>query len=111
MVRSGDIFDLHVDDHLWNIYFMLMENDGMNAAQLIHWANVRVFIDAFVRTRLHEGKDELNNWPLDNQVNALALWIMWHTSNDGMFIPRPFTWRTLNYSNRGSCKRVASTTE
>ncbi|KAF7796201.1 hypothetical protein EIP86_007375 [Pleurotus ostreatoroseus] len=82
VVRSGDIFDRHVDDHLWNIYFMLMENDGMNAAQLIHWANVRVFIDAFVRARLHEGKDELNNWPLDNQVNALALWIMWHTSDD-----------------------------
>ncbi|KAJ3557680.1 hypothetical protein NM688_g1340 [Phlebia brevispora] len=82
VVRARDIFNPRIEDHLWNVFFMLMENDGMNAAQLVHYAHIRQFIDQFVRTRLHEGKDVENNWPLDNAVNSLALWILWLTTDD-----------------------------
>ena len=83
VIRRCDIYASDVVDHLWNAYFMLIENDEHNAAQLIHWADVRTFADRFVRERLHEGRVDPKQWPLDTVANSLALWVAWLSMDHG----------------------------
>ncbi|THH31032.1 hypothetical protein EUX98_g3171 [Antrodiella citrinella] len=65
---------------LWNAFFMMIENDGRNAAQL-EWAGLRTFVDKLVRERLWHNRGASHGWPAENTVNALALWLMWFTTD------------------------------
>ncbi|GJE89645.1 hypothetical protein PsYK624_057490 [Phanerochaete sordida] len=61
--------------------FMFLENDGRNEAQL-QWAGLGAFVDRFVRTRLREGCDQTAGWPPESEMNALALWLLWFTTDE-----------------------------
>ncbi|OCH92965.1 hypothetical protein OBBRIDRAFT_790683 [Obba rivulosa] len=81
-IRSGDIFSEHLQDDLWTAYIMLLENDGKNAAQLLEYARVDVFVDRFIRARLWEDRHQYSGWPPETTVNALAIWICWMTMDE-----------------------------
>ncbi len=63
----------------------MMENDGRNAAQLMEWAGLKLFVDRFVRTRLLDGAT--NGWPRENIINSLAVWLLYATTDEGVFLP------------------------
>lgn len=65
----------------WTALLMLLENDGKNEAQLER-ADLKAFVDRFVRTRLYEGCNETAGWPPESELNALALWLMWFTTDE-----------------------------
>ena len=77
-------------DVLWQAFFMVMEDDGRNRAQLEN-AGLRRFVDDFVRQKLLARSEENHGWPAESTVNALALCLMWHTSDYGKSrrSPRP----------------------
>lgn len=77
-IRRGDIAALSVEDDLWAAYFMMIENDGLNAAQLA-WAGLKEFALHFVQTRLHDGADR--GLPREDAANTLVLWLIWFTSD------------------------------
>ncbi|RDB15915.1 hypothetical protein Hypma_003505 [Hypsizygus marmoreus] len=56
---------------------MMMEDEGRNVRQLVQWAGADVFVDRFVRGRLYDGAHANAGWPVENEVNACALWLMW----------------------------------
>jgi hypothetical protein len=66
---------------LWMAYLMFIESDGRNARQLIHYARVDTFALNFVAPggKLHKGTEENGGWIVDNEVNALAVWLFWFT--------------------------------
>ncbi|KAJ6453112.1 hypothetical protein C8R45DRAFT_1039644 [Mycena sanguinolenta] len=67
------------DEVLFSAYLMMLENDGRNAAQLVH-AGLESYLDVFVRTRLWD--DRSHGWPTDNTANACALWLVWMTTTE-----------------------------
>ncbi|GJJ06053.1 hypothetical protein Clacol_000241 [Clathrus columnatus] len=71
-------------EDLWIAYLMFLENDGKNIAQLIGYAHIDIFARDFVKTsgRLHIGATENAGWTVDNETNALALWLFWFTDDD-----------------------------
>ncbi|EKM61870.1 uncharacterized protein PHACADRAFT_248766 [Phanerochaete carnosa HHB-10118-sp] len=82
-IRSGNISastDV-IKKTFWSSFFLLIENDGKNYAQL-QWAGLGDFVDRFVRERLWDGHDEHHGWAVDSAVNSLALYLMWYTTDD-----------------------------
>lgn len=82
-IRKGDIDGsddsiADLDDALVSSYFLMLCNDGKNYAQL-HHAGLDSLVDNFVRTRLWLGRETNQGWPLDNEHNSCALWLMWMT--------------------------------
>ncbi|KAJ7231864.1 hypothetical protein B0H12DRAFT_1146219 [Mycena haematopus] len=67
------------DEVLFSAYLMMLENDGRNAAQLVH-AGLDSYLDIFVRTRLWD--DRSHGWPTDNTATACALWLVWMTTTE-----------------------------
>jgi len=86
-IRRADVAETEsvVDDTLCAAYILMLNNDGKNYAQLEH-AGLDAYVDKFVRTRLWEGREDNQGWPLDNMNNSLALWLMWMTLTKGFFI-------------------------
>ncbi|KAK0473045.1 hypothetical protein IW261DRAFT_717646 [Armillaria novae-zelandiae] len=72
-------YDVDVSDVLWTVYFMCLDDDGYNMRQLTA-VGAYEWIHDFVTLRLYDGANETGGWPLDNCVNALALWILWRLS-------------------------------
>lgn len=70
-------------DDLWMAYIMFLESDGHNALQLIQYAHVDCFARKFIRTggRLHDGAQYNDGWIVDNEINALGMWLFWLTDN------------------------------
>lgn len=78
VIRRAETEDLDVDDTLISAYFLMLNNDGKNYAQLEH-AGLDAYVDMFMRTRLWEGRETNQGWPLDNTTNSAALWLKWMT--------------------------------
>lgn len=77
-IREGNIHADYetLEKDLWNAYFMMAENDGKNAVQLIEYARLPDFVNRLVRARLHEELVQ-GGWPKENTVRSLALWLLW----------------------------------
>ena len=87
-VAAGDVFATTVRDDLWQAHFMLLENDGRNA-RLLARAGLRAFVDRFVRRRLAEGREDCAGWLVEDEAGALALALLWQTTDYGETPPRP----------------------
>ncbi|TCD63351.1 hypothetical protein EIP91_005652, partial [Steccherinum ochraceum] len=79
-LKHADPDSEHLNLDLWNAFLMMIENDGRNAAQL-EWAGLTAFVDRLVRERLWRGREDFHGWPAENTTNALALWLMWFTTD------------------------------
>lgn len=84
IIRRGDVYIPDISSVLWLAFFMAFENDGRNAEQL-RWAGLHSFVDRFVRERLWEQREQTSGWPQESPVNALALWLLWFTTNEGVY--------------------------
>ncbi len=83
-IRQLEIAGPNTPSDLWLAYLMFLEHDDKNARQLIDWANIRSFVMHYVQARLYENSQENHGWPVENDSNALAVWILWHASDEGM---------------------------
>lgn len=84
-IRAADIHAPTVHKDLWICFFMMVESDGKNETQLLEYAGLKTFIDTLVRERLWDARDNHNGWPAESNFNALALWLMWFTTDEGAF--------------------------
>jgi hypothetical protein len=74
-------------EDLWMAYLMFLESDGKNARQLIHYSRVDIFAYDYITLsgRLHYGLEDNGGWIVDNEVNALAVWLFWFTDKGTIF--------------------------
>ncbi|KAF8971877.1 hypothetical protein BDZ97DRAFT_1913764 [Flammula alnicola] len=77
-LRRRDVHDIDAGSHLFTALMLMLDNDGKNYAQL-EWAGVHAYVGEFVKQKLWVGREANDGWPLDNQENACALWLMWLT--------------------------------
>lgn len=64
------------------IYVMLLEDDGRNWEQML-WADLPTFLQMFLRERLLEGAAGNHGWPLENELNTLAIALFWLIRSSG----------------------------
>lgn len=83
-IRRGIMLSSTVEHDLWSAFFLMAENDGRNEAQL-EWAGLRAFVARFVGETLWLGREACHGWPAERPASALALWLMWATSDAGEF--------------------------
>ena len=79
----GDELDGGLRIDMWMAYIMFLESDGNNALQLIQYARIDRFALEFVRVdgRLHDGAQQNEGWVVDNEINALGMWLFWFTDH------------------------------
>lgn len=82
-IRTGDIFSPSILVDFWTAFIMMSENDGKNEHQL-ESAGLADYVERFTIERLWEDRSRYNQWPAETTINALALWLMWFTTNHGM---------------------------
>ncbi|TFK21535.1 hypothetical protein FA15DRAFT_672471 [Coprinopsis marcescibilis] len=75
-IRRGDEWHEDAQDYLLLAFIAMLDDDGKNRAQLEH-VGLREFVDKFVRGRLNEGREANDMWPIENDANTCALWLMW----------------------------------
>jgi hypothetical protein len=80
-VRRRNIRADNVLQTFWTCFSMLLENDGKNRHQL-DAAGLPDYVDDFLRERLYE--HSIDGWPAENELNSLALWLLWLTTTEGM---------------------------
>lgn len=85
-IRRADIYSPTILEDFWMAFIMMTENDGRNERQLAA-AGLADYVEHFVLERLWEGRDSTNQWPAESTINALALWLMWFTTDLGTFYP------------------------
>ncbi|KAG8219229.1 hypothetical protein J3R82DRAFT_65 [Butyriboletus roseoflavus] len=85
-IRRANIRAHNVLQTFWTSFSMLMENDGKNRCQL-DAAGLPDFVDRFVRERLYENC--VDGWPAENEINALAVWLLWLTTTERAFTCLP----------------------
>ena len=95
-IRRGDVTDPVVDDILPSTYILMLSNDGKNYAQLEH-AGLDAYVNKFIATRLWEGRETNQGWPLDDMNNSCALWLLWMTLNKRWSFSFFFFTRLFNY--------------
>jgi hypothetical protein len=81
-IRRADIYSPTILDDFWMAFIMMTENDGRNERQLAA-AGLADYVEEFVLERLWEGRESTNQWPAESTINALALWLMWFTTDLG----------------------------
>ena len=69
-------------------FVMLVENDGRNAAHLVHYAGIRAFAERYVRERVWAPDNLDDGWPKEGTVAhgvpvGEALWVWWLTTDPG----------------------------
>ncbi|KAF9458703.1 hypothetical protein BDZ94DRAFT_75155 [Collybia nuda] len=80
--RRGNFDDPHLTEALWVAYLMLEDSGASqkNFQQLIGFG-LRKFLDDFLRSRLYDGSQDNNGWPLPNEKNSLAIALFWLSSS------------------------------
>lgn len=81
-IRRADIYSPTILEDFWMAFIMMTENDGKNERQLAA-AGLPDYVEHFVLERLWEGRESTNQWPAESTINALALWLMWFTTDFG----------------------------
>lgn len=82
IIRRRDIWNPNLAEAFATIYIMLLEDDGRNWEQVL-WAGLPAFIPIFMRERLLEGASDNHGWPLESELNTLAIALFWLTSSRG----------------------------
>ena len=82
-IRSLGYWQETIREDLWLAYLMMIENDGRNERQLLDWANLKCYVQGYLKERLAEGSERNSGWPLETEENALAVWLLWLTSDEG----------------------------
>ncbi|KAG8968796.1 hypothetical protein FRC03_005976 [Tulasnella sp. 419] len=70
-----------IQNDLWQAFFLLLENDGKNWAQLVEWAQLRVYIRVFLQYDMIPACSN-GELPQETEERSLAMWILWLLIND-----------------------------
>ena len=82
IIRRGDVWDPNLTEALATVYVMLLEDDERNWEQ-VACAGLPTFIPTFMRKRLLEGATDNHGWPIENEVNTLAIALFWLICSKG----------------------------
>ncbi|KAG8933634.1 hypothetical protein FRC02_011457 [Tulasnella sp. 418] len=66
----------NMTDELWTAFLMLLESDGRNREQLVEWANVDSYLEAYVCGMLIPRRKAIGFYP-ESLESSLVIWLAW----------------------------------
>jgi hypothetical protein len=72
----------HLQEDLWVVYLMLLENDGKNMAQLYLWADLPIWLANIIEDKCQVPREHPLSWVNDNEGTSLILWLLWMSSTE-----------------------------
>ncbi|KAG1738427.1 uncharacterized protein EDB91DRAFT_1249341 [Suillus paluster] len=72
-----------LQEDLWAVYLMMLENDHKNMAQLCLWAELPMWIANAIEDKCQVPREHPLSWVNDIEGTSLALWLLWMSSNEG----------------------------
>ncbi|KAK0200783.1 hypothetical protein DFS33DRAFT_1386705 [Desarmillaria ectypa] len=96
-LHQGQVDSEHVLDVLWCALSMFQYSAvGQKNIKLLLQAGVSEFLTSFILSRLYDASGENNGWPIENEINCLALLLLWVSTSRLMIDgENPATRRTL----------------
>ncbi|KAI6143479.1 hypothetical protein BKA82DRAFT_25105 [Pisolithus tinctorius] len=89
----------YLRDLLWLAYLMMLENDGKNERQLREYANMETWlIDYWFDEKgasLASHRISRDQWPLEDEKNSLAMWLLWFLVRPDSLPRTPTNYRAL----------------
>ncbi|KAF8841882.1 hypothetical protein BDN67DRAFT_966604 [Paxillus ammoniavirescens] len=76
IIKKRDVRHPDLVEAFATIYVMLLEDDGLNWEQML-WADLPTFLQMFLRECLLEDAAGNHGWPLENELNTLAIALFW----------------------------------
>lgn len=73
----------HLQEDLWTVYLMLLENDGKNTDQLCLWAELPVWLANVIEDKCQVPREHSFSWINDIEGTSLILWLLWMSSSEG----------------------------
>jgi hypothetical protein len=79
--KRGRVDDPFLQQAFWIAYLMMRDDRGLNSRQL-HWAGLPTLLEMCLPKYL-QGSAQNNGWPLENELNSLAIALSWLLSSQG----------------------------
>jgi hypothetical protein len=76
----------HLQEDLWTVYLMLLENDGKNADQLCLWAELPIWLANVIEDKCQLPREHPFSWINDIEGTSLILWLLWMSSSEGQLL-------------------------
>ncbi|KAG2132978.1 hypothetical protein DEU56DRAFT_739187 [Suillus clintonianus] len=73
----------YLQEDLWAVYLMMLENDGKNMAQLCIWAELPMWIADVIEDKCQVPREHPLSWVNDIEGTSLVLWLLWMSSSKG----------------------------
>jgi hypothetical protein len=83
-IRRCDICSPSLLDDFWVAFTMMSENDGRNKIQL-EKAGLPELLERWVRQKVWDRDQRPNDWPANDTVKSLGLWLTWFMTDEGQF--------------------------
>ncbi|KAL0952616.1 hypothetical protein HGRIS_006867 [Hohenbuehelia grisea] len=77
--HKKDLAGEALDEALWMVYLMSLENAGKNAAQLL-WAEVPDFLKGRLK-EMRNASNTINGWPIQSKTSSLVVAAMWYLTS------------------------------
>lgn len=77
---------VHLQEDLWTVYLMLLENDGKNTDQLCLWAELPIWLANVIEDRCQVPREHPLSWVNDIESTSLMLWLLWMSSSKGQLL-------------------------
>ncbi|OAX38200.1 hypothetical protein K503DRAFT_691971 [Rhizopogon vinicolor AM-OR11-026] len=72
----------HLQEDLWTIYLMMLENDCKNMVQLRGWAELPTWLANVIEDKCQVPLQHPLSWFNDIEGTSLALWLLWMSSDE-----------------------------
>jgi len=83
-IRRRDI--LHLQEDLWTVYLMMLENDCKNIAQLRFWAELPTWLANVIEDKYQLPPQHPLSCFNDIESTSLMLWVLWMSSDEGQLL-------------------------
>jgi hypothetical protein len=80
--RNAENFP-YLQEDLWTVYLMILENDCKNMAQLCFWAELPTWVATVIEHKCQVTPQHPLSWFNDIEGTSLALWLLWMNSDEG----------------------------
>ncbi|KAG8905615.1 hypothetical protein FRB99_008561 [Tulasnella sp. 403] len=80
-VWGNSYSEADIIEDMWTSYLLILENDGKNWDQLVGWAMLPAYVQAYVQWDLYPAaaSDDL---PQETEFRSLGLWLLWFLSDN-----------------------------
>jgi hypothetical protein len=96
----------YLQEDLWTVYLMILENDYKNMVQLCSWGELPTWLANVIEAKCLVPPRHPLSWFNDIEVTSLALWLLWMSRDKGQLLVCQFTCMVSYWHQRASSMKT-----